>query len=447
MNNIALEAIAFQGTAFFDALTEAFAKLREAAQRHSDKIPSELPEGKAITAVILKHTNLSVAFMPQEPDVELAIFCPRLANGHIFESVFGWNDAALASFNHSGRDLLKKYKDGFAKGSVDIRKNWVDGFFAEIPFQLYIRDSYLVSGLLTVEELAAAVLHEVGHAFSQCEYVSRTVTTNQVLAEILQADSAGHEKKLTFVIVAAAHEQELTEKQKMALLLCKKPEDYIITAYAVADERCRSELGYSVYESTSCEQLADMYAARCGAGRHLVTGLNKLHERWGHYDESRRAYRAAWGFFNFLVVKFYIGALVAIVAGPMMGLLIALLLTVFSGAQAVATTSVMLGFNTYDDPVTRFDRIRHQLIQLLKDRQVNPKLAKSVLSDIREIDAIVRPLRENEEGSPTHHWAHHVALWLNAVYRKKYDSELLQKQLESLANNNLFVAAAKLQTL
>lgn len=452
MKTLALEAIAFQGTAFFEALTEAFARLRVAARKREGTSPSTLKEGKALREVIRQHTNLSVTLMPQQEDVTAGILCPRLSNGHVFDSVFGWNDATDSSWNADAHTLLKKYKDGFAKGMVDIRQNRVDGIFAEIPYQLYLRDAFILGELMTEQELAAVVLHEIGHAFTQCEYINRTVATNQVLADILNAKNAGQESKISTIIVRLASEEQLTAKQKDALLACKKPQDYVITAYAVADERCRSELGYSVYESTSCEQLADLYATRCGAGRHIVTALHKLNQVvFGGYENKSKLARVAASLFSFLLCTTYMGLLTGaswgIITTPAIGLIIGIGVGVLFTAMVFKGGLNRLDYALYDDTVARFDRIKHQLVQQLKDWSLSRKLTASVLADIEEIDKIIEPLRATDEGAREGELSHYLALFFSSTYRKKYDIELLQKQLEALASNNLFVQAAKLKTV
>lgn len=448
MKNTALEAISFQGPAFFAALTAAVRALRMAARSNSGISPSELPEGKALGTTLTQHTGLNITLMPEIEEMDLAMMCPRLANGHIFDSVFGWHNASENEFNKDAKAVFNKYKTGFGVGTVDIRKNRVSGLFSEIPFQLYVKDSFITGEMLTDEELASIILHETGHAFTQCEYINRSVYTNQVLADLMSAKNNRDGKEITAIITRMASDSDLTPQQRRALELCKKPEDYVVTAYALADERCRSELGCSVYETTASEHLADMYAARCGAGRHMVTALHKLNrDEWGAYSDTHKAQSVAEQMFLILMVATLSSAWMGMFFG---GLVAKAFFSISLGQLGTTITMLSTGsidYQQYDDPITRFDRIKHQLVHQLKNQSIPRKLSETILSDIEEIDKIVEPLRKLNENPREAMLGHYLGLLFSSSYRKKIDIEQLQKQLEALASNDLFVHAAKLKTL
>ena len=441
---VSAEAIAFQGNAFYDALTQAISDLRVAI-RASTKDAFALPEGKAVEAVIRKFTNLSVTFYPDKASaLEIGIFAPPVSNGHIFDKARGEGEL-FAKFRDSNlKELLKKHKSGFVKASVDIRENRVDGFFSEIPFRLAIVRHVFQLELFTDREIAAIVLHEIGHAFTLCEYLNRTVMTNQVLADIASNLKAKNPEAVTFVIVNAAKEMHLTARQKDALLTSKNPEDYVVCAYAIADEQSRSELGFSVYETTSMEQLADQYSARCGAGRELVLALSKLHRLYGY--ESARFSTARMGFqlFGQLVLCASLGIFASA------GAFVAILLSISAAALLSALhvwTAKDEQLQTYDNEVTRFERIRHQFVQQLKNPDIPDVLRDELLANLAEIQSEVQEAVKRNVIDYTHDLSHYVALLFSGVYRKRFNMEQLQKQLESLASNNLFVQAAKLKAL
>jgi hypothetical protein len=445
-NRFAFEAIAFQGTAFFDAVTKAVVDLRQAMKAHGSQEASQEPEAHELCKVIKNFTNLSLK-IAEEAWADAAIMCPRVRNGHIFDHVLGIHDAASGDYemNWDLEKALKKYKDGFAKGSVDMRANRVDGFFAEIPYVLHLSRRVILGETFDDRELAAAILHEVGHAFTQCEFVNRSVATNQVLASIAQARQSKEPAKLDAILLKVENEQHLTQKQKSALEACKKDEDYVIVAYAISEEKCRRELGFSVYESTSCEQLADQYAARCGAGRYVVTGLDKLHRLYGNYESSSHAAAMTRQTFGLVLISMTftlwlapLGAIIFTAATLIASISLAFLV----GLGAAAS----LKYEMYDNPSDRFARIRAQLVEQLKNEHLNKKLLKQVLDDVEEIDVVLKAIdgqgnwREKALG-------HYVALFFSMGYRTQLDMEALQKQLEALASNELFVQAAKLKTV
>lgn len=444
-----LEAIAFQDPKFFDELTQAVGTLRAKLRQDISFLSSNVPEGRALTNVIKKHTNLNVNFDSQVnlPEAGFALVFPQLANGHIFNTVHG-NTKAASEVNHRNgtlvKDSFKKYLDaGFSRNQVDLRKNWVSGFFSEMPLWLIVARIHLVGEVLSDREIAAITLHEVGHGFTICEYMNRTVQTNQILADIARATTSGKPDKITTMVVHASSEHKLNPSQKEALLKCKAPEDYLICAYAIADETSRSELGFSVYEKTSCEQLADMYATRCGAGRDLVTGLAKT---YGYQSRSwnNGTHLAGWMFAcAFLTAT---AAAAGVVSLTLVGITVMALqstLLMISGIDLASQYQK----NIYDSDQYRYERIKHQLIQRIKDAKLNAALQVQLIAEIESIEIVIAGALDENLTTLSGKSAQWLALMFNPAYRRRFDMEQLQKQLESLASNNLFVQAAKLRTL
>jgi hypothetical protein len=446
---VSLESIAFQGTAFFDALTEQFGKWREAARRNysgetGDPQVHLMAEASALSSVIAQHTGLNIGFvMPADGTAGLAagIYWPYIRNGHLFDVAHGLYTAA----SRQGRDLeglFKKHKGGFLKGSVDMRENRVSGFFSEVPFQMYIRTSFILNNDFSNQELAAIVLHEVGHAFTLCEYINRTVLTNQVLADVAQAKTSKQPDHLKLVLLRAASTQHLSPAQKDVLLKAKDLKETVVCAYAIAEEQSRMELGYSVYDLTSCEQLADQYVSRCGASRPLTMALSKF---WNaHWEEDTRFKRLARGSFSLAFTLAGAGILGALF-GPLGAVITTLGVGYLATAEGLSTAKAAL-VDSYDDPASRLRRVRNDLVNHLKDTALDRAQLQSTLADLEEIDRLTEKAEEAYPDKTANLW-HYAALFFSGVYRQHFDMEQLQKQLETLANNNLFVQAAKLKTL
>lgn len=444
----AFEAIAFQDSAFFAEMTQAVQALRAALRQEMCDEVSQVRESQRVCDVIKQHTNLSV-FIAREAYTDAGIMMPRLINGHIFDTVFEWTDASSHEyeFNEDMPKLLRKYKDGFSRGMVDISKNRVEGIFAEIPYKLHLSAEWCRGLVYLDEELAAIILHEVGHAFTQCEYMDRSVATNQVLADIAMARTSGNPDKVNGVIAHVAHEYQLTDEQKRAFQAAKKDSDYAVLAYAAADENCRRELGYSVYESTSCEQLADMYAARCGAGRYIVTGLDKMYRHYyGGYDESTKATAFTRAAFSMAFVVASVSAYLLIFA-PIAAAVGAVVSAIGMPLLLMKGASAAVKYAEYDDHYARSKRLRNQVVELLKSPHIKPKLVKAALQDLKEIDKVLdyqEKLLPEQDKNPI---GHRLGVLFSSVYRKRVNSGKLQQELEALAGNELFVQAAKLKTL
>lgn len=441
---LAVEAISFQGAALFEGVTSAIVRLRSALrERAKDEEIDQAMQG--LVDVVKRVTNLSLGMLVTvDSRYDFCMLSPYVRNSHIFDVVQG--EYFLAS--GASDDLYQKTlgdKGLVVRGSVDMRKNRVEGFFAELPFTLIVPASDLISALLSDQEIAAIVLHELGHAFTACEYLNRTMSANQVLADIAQAYAQGPDK-IGVVLARVTKEQNLTSQQQKLLASAKKPEDYVVCVYAVADEKCRSELGLSVYDTTSCEQLADQYATRCGAGRHLVTAMDKYYR---YYDWSYgQAPLASISRALFMHAAYSaLSSAYFLFAAPLVGLgFMAFVLTV-KLADDTKNSIQYLDSARYDDLYQRFERIYHQLVQRIKSEKIDPKALRVLLVEIEEVNKTLEPLREAEVGGKTHQLGHYLALFFSGSYRQKFDLEMLQRELEALANNNLFVQAAKLKTV
>ncbi len=444
----AFEAIAYQSTEFFEAVTQATGALRQAMRETNRQAWQCELQSQTLEAVVAKYTNIKVKVCKDLYGPVVGICCPPMRNGHIFHHMEGWDSAASDAKHLIPKDI-RKAREGFGRGKVDMRRNRVDGFFAQIPFELYLAQMVLGSEVFTDGEIAAAIMHEVGHAFTSMEYINRTVTTNQVLASICEAltgdaKTKAHEDQLETIVLQYAREEQLNNDQRLALEKCRTPEQFVVCAYAVADEQCRSELGHSVYESTSSEQLADQYATRCGAGRDLVSMLHKYVQQYGAYDKARRKLRLAGGIFSYLVVVGWIVAVYGVALGPVVGLVLGLAVGTFKTWVDVSMAKFGQRYAVYDEDPYRYERIRHQLIEQLKTMGRANQLDQGILQQIDEIEHLVQELKKFDVANRADHFSHHVAMFFSSVYRKRVDMENLQKELEAFASNNLFVHAAKL---
>ncbi len=210
----------------------------------------------------------------------------------------------------------------------------------------------------------------------------------------------------------------MSKEQRLAFDKVTTVDEASVILYTCAVDKSISELGRSVYDSVSCEQLADQYMTRCGAGKDGVVGLDKffsLDSEWRRTKDN-----------TFLNIVLLVVGLVTIF--PTYTLLV----------MALNKTKEN---DSYDNLHARFSRIKDQLIQRLKTKDLPNKEIEVLLSDIETLDGIIK-----KSGTKLT-LIEKVAYLLNPSYRNAHKYELLQKELETLSNNNLFIQAAKLSTL
>ena len=431
---MALEAIHFQGDSFFKELTEAVAAVSRM------QIPSrseagliafyESKEMLEIIKVIEHYTKISLFYKKDYYNTGPACIVPLFNKNHI---IFNTSDRKTAGdeLERDAKSLLIHLNKPMLAGSVDLRNNTISGDYCEMEFILALPVNLFFGACdLKADEYAAIILHEVGHVFTTFEFISRTLTTNQVLAATSAALRTKDPEIISAVFTSAEKIMGMTKEQAIAFNTAKDDKSVAVILLASAIDKSISELGKSVYDSVSCEQLADQYAARCGAGKSLVIGLDKIIPL--EYKNPRTS-----GYDAALYVILAIGVYVFPI------LLVLLVLSLVGYVSHSVTDGLFASKEdaTYDNFPSRLKRVKDQLIQRLKDPALNSIEKEKLIKDIAEIEAIT---------SKSHTdllFFEKIAYLLKPSYRNAHKYEILQKELETLSNNSLFIQAAKLSTL
>jgi hypothetical protein len=196
----------------------------------------------------------------------------------------------------------------------------------------------------------------------------------------------------------------------------KSEEELAIYLINAAVKPFYSDSGNYFYDTSGAEFLADQFATRCGAGIELVEGL---HEIYSSNIERHRFIQ------------------VAIMA-------VELLLLINPGVVILILISVSLvpyPIKQYDDPKDRIIRIRNEMVDALKDPDLEPKHKKRYIDDIERCNVLLREYNR---------YFSIIGFVVRMVFpskRKQHNDMLLQKKLEALANNNLFTSAAKFELI
>lgn len=408
---LALEQVEFQDGSFFRELTAVFASLRKLKVK-------QVPDSglyETLSTVIRKHTNLNVVTVdsPFGPAIQV----PPVDRNHPLVHNHGMK---LLS-NASGKELLRQAAGGQALGEVNLRTGRVGGFWAELPASL-LMPATLVSNkeLFTPEELAAITLHEVGHYFVYCEFLTHTLTTNAVLQEMTrELDGTNTLKERQVVLLAVKDALKL--KDLDAQLLAQTRNGKVIQAVVLTsvEKRLRSELGSSIYDFKGFEALADQYASRQGGGAALATALDKMHRAQG--DSS---YLSLPVFLLLEAIK------------------LVLLLSPFSTLLMMVAGG--LGMHSllnapHETPQARTKRLRNDVVHAMKNPKLSDAAYKALKADLDVIDQLAAAMNDRRTLFQT------VATTL--AHKDQWDQMTLQKQLEALATNDLFVKAQELKHL
>jgi hypothetical protein len=402
-----LESIDFQSGVFHTDLTIAVEKLRSSKKYETDNIKKA-----GLSEVIKHHTNLSVDVNVKDNVFGACVEVPQVDKNHplINDELksFRWRDASTA-INTLGRPLT---------GTVNRKTSKVDGDFANMRCDVYLDPRLLNDKDMSNGEIAAIILHEVGHLFTYFEYLGYSYKTNIVLAGVVKAFYDTQDVKERKMILRLA-EKNLGVKYDDIDALADSRADGVLETVTITDmaRRMRSELGENLYDCRQFEQLADEFAARHGAGRDNATALGKLYRKFG--DTSS------------------IGA-------PMYLAMEIMKLTFFTLALALlpplAILAAIISFpagEVYDTPEVRIGKLKNQIVMRLKSDKLPDKLRAQLLEDIEAIKAVENQL-DDKRGF--------YRIFVETVFptRRKMKQQMeIQIELEQLASNEIFVAASK----
>lgn len=419
-DGLGLEAIDFQSGALFAELTQAFAKVRGKGKKPTEADIQKLD----IPAIVFAHTGLRITF-----ELRFSLFF----NAHVLPGMVDRNHPLLKGrgkmpMDADGIQKIKSTNQGLMAG-IDRKRGRVSGLYSELVSHVSITTAAFNSEKFTDAEIAALLLHELGHAFTYYEFLGNTFTTNYVLLCTVNAINKTDSIKERQVLLKAADtalgvnvsKGETLASKKLELLNETLPVVYI----SALGEKSRSELGMNLYDLRSWEQLSDQFATRHGAGKDLVTALDKIYRSVLHSSTYSQPVFLAMEAFK--VVRLAIMGFVA-TANPVVAAILVLRLTLM-----LIVLNPQEKF--YDDPEARAKLVKQQLTEALKDKELTSDERKKYLQDIELIDEVLQGLNDRK-GYVKLLWSY-VLPW----GKKGYQDEVVMKQMEELANNELFISA------
>jgi hypothetical protein len=293
--------------------------------------------------------------------------------------------------------------------------------------------------------MAAALLHELGHAFNQCEYMTKFSTTNVNMLNVAAEFSKDVPNKEHLYKELKNVDSELTIKEIDELLA----ENNIVVGIKLYRKYLKwigsnlSTRNYSnYYTGPENETLADNFASRFGLGRELVTALYKLHKGSFSPEASLASYALftvvdlltmivipAKNIYVFLTSK--LSALATIEAVYKILRVILINILIFQGS--FDTT-----YHTYEGLKNRFRKIRNDAVQALKDMKLTDEHKKRILAGIYEIDDLI------DQAYTYRSLYNIIAAIVFPSERETHKRSAEQQLLEELAYNNLFVKSSEL---
>ena len=413
-----------------EAVVEQWIARREFAYFYTSEQLVELEK------IVKEETGMNIEFVIyNSPHVNAMVSIVNMP-GHGGNTYSGPNTKPMTVVGRDVPKELRTLKIDLDKGKVtgtviDGLKNRITLFAGMISDPIGI----------TAGEVTAAILHECGHAWNQYMALGDYVWLNYYLqdgVDVLMGKKPNIYK--LEILTEAGLDKYCDDKDALTAMRTAPTAKNIRRAILLASQKAPRHHLTSKDNDTSKlreEQLADMYASRMGYARESVGLQVKLSQRYG----SR--YTMGSGqvvFIEMTKLLLNTGALFAFFIG------VAALPPLVFAAMALRLASLSMPKinddpEVYDNDIERPLKIRRDLVAQLKILGVDPMLEEKILEDIRVVDDLLAIYRKN-----TTAWEA-LQLLINPSYRRNRHQRAREEELEQLLNNDLFVAAAKFNTL
>lgn len=359
------------------------------------------------------------------------VYLPTLTEANTFDPTGLFQNpsesvkSCLAAINKNGGDNT---------GWVDIAKAKVGGMFSHITCQMSIGTG-LFKGTFTAGEVAAILLHEIGHIFTYFDMLGTVMTVNTIVKDGLARVLNEKDSKVK-VLKFERFKNELEKKIKQKIQvdpaeMIDFSDDKVMTIFfgQYVSGFISDQLTHYMDFSAS-EREADLFAARCGAGPDLAAAIGKLNNFGFTYPVT---------FMNIAMTVLL--AFIVISGSPFIVLCNSATLWVIYIMSLMA-----LVFKTSSYQLTskgRIQDIRRGIISQLKDLQRQ--------NNTKEIQDLLEAYSDNEKYFDRNYLLSRMpilevfAAIISPGYRARKKDEKTYALVESLMNNDLYLRAIQLE--
>lgn len=399
---ISFESVVRQNTDFLNDLTSAVGRFRKEADYTAAGVKKS-----HIIQVIKQYTNISVSPIIDR-STGASIYPPYMTSNHVF--LRGSQSASVVT------DITKIA----IVGRVDPVKARVEGSFADVVSVMTIGTGLLEPGFMTDDEIAAIILHELGHVFTCWQFMSTIAYGGLVIGQTVNNIFLSDNYQTKKIHIQAAEELlgiDFIADHSNWIDTNKENVEIIMNTRLMRHMRSRTMTG--LYDVRNCEQLADTFAAKHGAAVPLARGLDKIFKKYGMYGNPNP-------FVNILSQT-------------------TMLLKVIMPFSGRSLSRILLTLDQpkrYDDPVDRMAFVRFQLIDDLKRiPSGNKKLREDITESIKDVTDLMAGVKERKNIFIKIH----ESFTVNGRSRKQQTDKI--KELETLLYNDLFLQSAKFKNL
>lgn len=460
VDNIATEVIDHQynndefKASLIEVVSTILQKLEAGIYKNTFDVVKNATEIDKIVDLIKKRTGIKLNFTRDKELIEINtgnavvlsfsnnIFNPMIKPGTKSDYFEMDIMSAGKGFEESIKEQIEKMQT--TPCSVDTKTGHISGGYADLSFTIVV-DFLGLSKIykFTAAEIAATIIHEVGHIFSFLHFNNKISIINSAIYNIYsQGNTDDINKKYSVVYKELkAIDDKVTEKQIEDMVKGNS----ITASIAYFDFIVRNTSVENLLTGLSAknhgfntETVADQFAVRMGFGDSIFGALNKCTGRkfpvWLKFIAYCVLMKVIITFycFGYSIILGLLTGLYAIIPG------FAVTITAIIMAFKYISDDIQSSDNTYKYKKERLQKIINETIDSLKNVR-DTEFKQSTIESIKIMKSIVKGL-PNEHGAIAK-----ATLMINKNARLEAGYSIQQDLLERIASNELFVKAVELE--
>ena len=335
-------------------------------------------------------------------------------------------------------------KSGIGGITIDLEKGYANGVDSNIYGTILLNIPVMLDRLkdITAEELAAILLHEIGHNFVSIENTKANIDNNLTLVTTLKDVCAMNGKPLKRGLIRAY--ESITGN---IVPNASKVSDRDIALSLIERTARRNNLSTTKSHQINFESQSDLFVSRFGLGGALASAIVK----WGNYTGTN-TYAILNGAGAMLTMVSIMG--IVLLAGLLVQALIVIAMEVkmiigsFMSVIAMViglnfiSTDVKPTYEVYDKFRTRLQKIKNDSIRIIRTAKLDAKVKAFVIADIEKVSKFIDKSPRPTEGVFSWLWRK-----LSRGAQTLFDMKRTEELWEQLQENELYVASGKLNAV
>ena len=327
------------------------------------------------------------------------------ALGDVSKNEYVINAVAAGTGTHPEtiRRELEKIKQEDIR--IDLQRVKIYGYNSKLNYIFIDENMMKKDYTLTSKEIAAILLHEMGHIFTFIYYSANIFRNSFNLIESLQLYSNGEIKKAESILITNDD-----KNKKYDVLIRRRLEDLNLYIKEFGNFILGMQ-GKDTLNRTS-ENEADEFAVKFGLGGALATALEKVLIKDAYKNTTRLMIRLATIVYVlyvlFFIIQIFLSGMplfipiILIISGVMapvsIGLLSIYIMTVGVFMTIITKLLQYTGIETksfeYDKITTRIERMKRDIIKMLRTYKLNKEVKDRLIKQIDTIEGSLKVIKD-----------------------------------------------------